>query len=885
MHYGHANALRQAKALGDELVVGLVPDSEILRCKGPPILSDAERLKLVESVKWVDEVLTDVPYDLTPEFLHELFTKHRIDYVLHGDDPCLLPDGTDAYAHAKKLGRFKMIKRTEGVSTTDIVGRMLMCSRDNARFSAEDKERLTLEFSMGNGDTDSDTEPGTPATSRHTTVSRFMPTSRRIVQFSSGKSAPAGARIVYIDGAFDLFHVGHVEILKKAKQAGDFLLVGIHTDEDVTERRGPHLPIMGLHERALSVLSCRYVDEVVIGAPMVITEDLLTTFNISLVVTGTVHETGRGQDNEALRYGVPKAKAIFKVLDSPEAMTSAKLIERIVANRAQFEQRQAKKVKSEAAYYTTSKTFLQELCLGAAAAALAQPVSLTEQQRRLPARNGRALRPAALRPARLSVVAQAGKGKADPPDVPKPREGGVRQGGREWLQSILSRFGPVKEKASNTTVLDFEKPLVELDNRIKEVRQVAEENGVDVSSQIKELEERAKQLRKDTYSRLTPIQRLQVARHPNRPTFLDIALNISDKFVELHGDRGGLDDPAMVCGIGSIEGTSFMFIGHQKGRNTKENIYRNFGMPQPNGYRKALRFMRHADKFGLPIITFVDTPGAYAGKAAEELGQGEAIAVNLREMFGLRVPIISVVIGEGGSGGALAIGCANRNLIMENSVYYVASPEACAAILWKSRDKAGTATEALRITPDDLLRFGVMDEKIPEPLGAAHTDPMGAFPAIRKAILDNWRRYERMTAEEIQLDRYKKFRTLGLWEEFLVAGGKNKEAREALEKAAGATTKAGTWAPTEDDAKFIEMMADMEEKWQQTLLTKQEWVNKPQIPQGVTQAGLLELAAAAVESRRRLASGSDAAVDASSAAAADKSSPNGSTTLVNAETS
>jgi ethanolamine-phosphate cytidylyltransferase len=225
MHYGHANALRQAKALGDELVVGLVPDSEILRCKGPPILSDAERLKLVESVKWVDEVLTDVPYDLTPEFLHELFTKHRIDYVLHGDDPCLLPDGTDAYAHAKKLGRFKMIKRTEGVSTTDIVGRMLMCSRDNARFSAEDKERLTLEFSMGNGDTDSDTEPGTPATSRHTTVSRFMPTSRRIVQFSSGKSAPAGARIVYIDGAFDLFHVGHVEILKASKPSNCLLHV------------------------------------------------------------------------------------------------------------------------------------------------------------------------------------------------------------------------------------------------------------------------------------------------------------------------------------------------------------------------------------------------------------------------------------------------------------------------------------------------------------------------------------------------------------------------------------------------------------------------------------------------------------------------------------
>ncbi|PSC71866.1 Ethanolamine-phosphate cytidylyltransferase [Micractinium conductrix] len=366
MHYGHANALRQAKALGDELVVGLVPDREILRCKGPPILNDDERQKLVESVKWVDEVLTDVPYDLTPDFLHELCTKHRIDYVLHGDDPCLLPDGTDAYEHAKKMGRFKMIKRTEGVSTTDIVGRMLMCSRDNARFSSADREQLTLEFSMGNDDgTDSEPErePGTPARQagpRHVTVSRFMPTSRRIVQFSSGKSAPPGARIVYIDGAFDLFHVGHVEILKKAKQAGDFLLVGVHTDEDVTERRGRHLPIMALHERALSVLSCRHVDEVVIGAPMDITEDLLTTFNIGLVVTGTVHETS-SRDSELRRYAVPQGKGIFKRLDSPETMTSAKLIERIVANRTLFEARQTKKAKSEAEYYATSKQYLQEI--------------------------------------------------------------------------------------------------------------------------------------------------------------------------------------------------------------------------------------------------------------------------------------------------------------------------------------------------------------------------------------------------------------------------------------------------------------------------------------------------------------------------------------------
>ncbi|EFN53883.1 hypothetical protein CHLNCDRAFT_36222 [Chlorella variabilis] len=506
--------------------------------------------------------------------------------------------------------------------------------------------------------------------------------------------------------------------------------------------------------------------------------------------------------------------------------------------------------------------------------------------RKQPAGLGRAnARPQQLRAGRsiasrrpLSVVVRA-KGKAgDPPDVPKPRD--QRQGGREWLQSILSRFGPVKEKASNTTVLDFEKPLVELDNRIREVRQVAEENGVDVSNQIKELEERAKQLRKDTYNRLTPIQRLQVARHPNRPTFLDIALNISEKFVELHGDRGGLDDPAMVCGLASMDGISFMFIGHQKGRNTKENIYRNFGMPQPNGYRKALRFMRHADKFGFPIVTFVDTPGAYAGKAAEELGQGEAIAVNLREMFGFRVPIISVVIGEGGSGGALAIGCANKNLIMENSVYYVASPEACAAILWKSRDKAGTATEALRITPDDLVRFGVMDEKIPEPLGAAHTDPMSAFPAIKEGIMRHYRRYASMSAEEVQLDRYSKFRQLGMWEEFLVAGGKNKEAREALQTAPGATTAAGTWAPTADDAKFIEMVADMEDKWQQTLATKQEWVTKPDLPAGVSRPGMLELAAAAVEARRRLASGAGAAVDEGSAAAAARSNPNGSAELV-----
>lgn len=384
MHYGHANALRQAKALGDELVVGLVPDREILRCKGPPLLNENERLELVESVKWVDEVLLGVPYDLTPEFLEELFQKHKIDYVIHGDDPCLLPDGTDAYAYAKKSGRFRMIKRTEGVSTTDIVGRMLMCSRDNSRFDESRTEDLTRAFSMGRRRDDHDSTheepngyedgmiggsstPKKPAGAELSSagpvrVSRFMPTSRRIVQFSSGKTAPSGSKIVYIDGAFDLFHEGHVKVLRAAREQGDFLLVGIHTDEDVTSRRGTHLPIMGLHERALSVLACRYADEVIIGAPQIISEDLIKTFNISVVVRGSTHETSdRKAASEAERYAVPQANGLLKYLNSPSSMTSTMLIQRIVKNREQFEARQAKKTKTEAAYYANAKEYVTEV--------------------------------------------------------------------------------------------------------------------------------------------------------------------------------------------------------------------------------------------------------------------------------------------------------------------------------------------------------------------------------------------------------------------------------------------------------------------------------------------------------------------------------------------
>ncbi|KAJ7570357.1 hypothetical protein O6H91_01G116800 [Diphasiastrum complanatum] len=316
----------------------------------------------------------------------------------------------------------------------------------------------------------------------------------------------------------------------------------------------------------------------------------------------------------------------------------------------------------------------------------------------------------------------------------------------------LSRFKPLAAPPKPVT-LPFERPLADLEKKIDEVRELAHKTGMDFSEQIRELEEKYNQVRQDLYLHLTPVQRLSVARHPNRPTCLDHVLNIADKWLELHGDRGGFEDPALVTGIGKIDGMSFMFLGHQKGRNTKENIYRNFAMPSPNGYRKALRMMRHADHHGFPILSFIDTPGAYAGIKAEELGQGEAIAHNLREMFGLRVPIITTVIGEGGSGGALAIGCCDKMLMLENAVYYVASPEACAAILWKTADAAPKATEALRITAPELQKLNVVDEVIPEPLGGAHSDPETASKNIKEAIMRHMHQ------------RVAKFRKLGSFEE------------------------------------------------------------------------------------------------------------------------
>ncbi|KAJ6818830.1 acetyl-coenzyme A carboxylase carboxyl transferase subunit alpha, chloroplastic [Iris pallida] len=290
---------------------------------------------------------------------------------------------------------------------------------------------------------------------------------------------------------------------------------------------------------------------------------------------------------------------------------------------------------------------------------------------------------------------------------------------------------------------------------------MAAETGLDFTDQIISLESKYEQALKDLYTRLTPIQRVSIARHPNRPTFLDHVFNITEKFVELHGDRAGYDDPAIVTGVGSIEGRSYMFIGHQKGRNTKENIQRNFGMPTPHGYRKALRMMYYADHHGLPIISFIDTPGAYADLKSEELGQGEAIAHNLRTMFGLKVPIVTVVIGEGGSGGALAIGCANKLLMLENAVFYVASPEACAAILWKSAKASPKAAEKLKITATELCKLKIADGIIPEPLGGAHADSSWTSQQIKVAVVGAMNELMEMDTPQLLQHRMLKFRHIG----------------------------------------------------------------------------------------------------------------------------
>ncbi|XP_075486050.1 acetyl-coenzyme A carboxylase carboxyl transferase subunit alpha, chloroplastic-like [Primulina tabacum] len=341
------------------------------------------------------------------------------------------------------------------------------------------------------------------------------------------------------------------------------------------------------------------------------------------------------------------------------------------------------------------------------------------------------------------------------------------------ILSHLSPFKPLKEKPKPVT-LDFEKPLMDLQKKIIDVQKMANETGLDFSDQIISLENKYQQALKDLYTHLTPIQRVNIARHPNRPTFLDHVFNITDKFVELHGDRAGYDDPAFVTGLGTINGRCYMFMGHQKGRNTKENIQRNFGMPTPHGYRKALRMMYYADHHGFPIVTFIDTPGAYADLKSEELGQGEAIAQNLRTMFGLKVPIVSIVLGEGGSGGALAIGCANKLLMLENAVFYVASPEACAAILWKTAKASPKAAEKLKITSRELMKLEIADGVIPEPLGGAHADPYWTSQQLKTAIVESMEELVKMDTEILLKHRAQKFRKLGGFQEGIPIDPKRK---------------------------------------------------------------------------------------------------------------
>ena len=310
-------------------------------------------------------------------------------------------------------------------------------------------------------------------------------------------------------------------------------------------------------------------------------------------------------------------------------------------------------------------------------------------------------------------------------------------------------------------LLEFEKPLVELEQQIEQIRELARSSEVDVSQQLLQLETLAARRREEIFSNLTPAQKIQVARHPHRPSTLDYIQMFCDEWVELHGDRRGSDDQALVGGVGRIGERSVLLLGHQKGRDTKENVARNFGMATPGGYRKALRLMDHADRFNLPILSFIDTPGAYAGLLAEEQGQGEAIAVNLREMFRLRVPIIATVIGEGGSGGALGIGVADRLLMFEHSVYTVASPEACASILWRDAAKAPEAAAALRITGPDLRSLGVVDEVLPEPAGGNNWAPLQAGAVLREAIERHLDDLEALSDGELKDQRYRKFRAMG----------------------------------------------------------------------------------------------------------------------------
>ncbi len=311
--------------------------------------------------------------------------------------------------------------------------------------------------------------------------------------------------------------------------------------------------------------------------------------------------------------------------------------------------------------------------------------------------------------------------------------------------------------------LEFERDMVELQEQIQKLLQLAEKKGINVSGELSELREKLQRLREETYQNLTPIEQVQVARHPRRPYTLDYMERVFTDWMELHGDRAFRDDAAIVGGWARLRGQPVMVIGHQKGRDMKENILRNFGMPHPEGYRKALRLMRMAEKFRRPVVTFIDTPGAYPGLGAEKRGQAEAIAMNLREMARLRVPLVSVVIGEGGSGGALALGVTDRILMLEHSVYSVISPEGCAAILWRSAEHRGKAAQALKLTSSDLHRLGVCDEVIPEPAGGAHADWDATAASLGDTLVRHLSDLAALSAEDRRKARWDKYEAMGAW--------------------------------------------------------------------------------------------------------------------------
>jgi acetyl-CoA carboxylase carboxyl transferase subunit alpha len=311
------------------------------------------------------------------------------------------------------------------------------------------------------------------------------------------------------------------------------------------------------------------------------------------------------------------------------------------------------------------------------------------------------------------------------------------------------------------TYLDFEKPIAELETRVAELRETASTGGVDIDAEITRLEAKANKLLRDTYAKLTPWQKAQVARHPERPHFKDYVAGIADDFLPLAGDRAFADDPAIVGGLARIDGRRVMLIGHEKGDDTASRLEHNFGMAKPEGYRKAIRLMKLADQFGIPVVTLVDTPGAFPGVQAEERGQAEAIARSTEECLALRVPMVALIVGEGGSGGAIAIATANRVLMFEHAIYSVISPEGCASILWRTADKAAEAAEAMKITAQDQLALGVIDRIVAEPLGGAQRDPDAAIGALKGAILEELDGCSALGPNELRAQRRAKFLAIG----------------------------------------------------------------------------------------------------------------------------